>query len=226
MGHPATLLQLLDRLNRKERFFLVGYALGNPRFQLSDEFRAALGQTLGLSIPMDALSFMDFHLDWLYAALMLHEAGPGKEVFDSPSFPRDPKSEKLPLKFNVNENPEDTDLLVAFDDEKEKVTHLILVEAKGVTGWSNRPIQSKGRRLRTIFGDQGDRFSTARPHFVIASPRPPQHLKHEGLPGFMLKGNPFLWMELRVPPHRIEIERHDETAGKLPKDRLHWRVKS
>ena len=220
MVYSATLLQLLDRFNRKERFFLVAYALGNPRFQVSDEFRAALGKIVGASIPMDALCFMDYHLDWLYAALILARASPEEEVFDSPNF-MGATNDDPP--FNVNTNQEDIDLLVAFDEGED--THLILVEAKGVTGWGNAQIQSKGRRLRTIFGDEGNGYPGVIPEFVIASPRRPKRLKEAGLPSFMRKGDPFLWMALRVPPHRIEIERYDKSLSKALKAGQHWRVK-
>ena len=41
----------LKRFNRKERFFLVGMALGNPAFQLSDAFRKQLNNLLKVDIP-------------------------------------------------------------------------------------------------------------------------------------------------------------------------------
>ncbi len=34
-----TLMEHLESFNRKERFFLVGNALGNPDFQLSTDFQ-------------------------------------------------------------------------------------------------------------------------------------------------------------------------------------------
>ena len=68
-----TFLKLLESFNRKERFFLVGQALGNPKFQLSDGFRSMLGgqDAFGIVPPKDALVFMDYHLDWLHASLFL-----------------------------------------------------------------------------------------------------------------------------------------------------------
>ena len=71
----ATLLEYLESFNRKERFFLVGEALGNPAFRLSSDFRTRLGAVFGLAIPNDALVAMDYHLDWIYASLVLAAGG-------------------------------------------------------------------------------------------------------------------------------------------------------
>ena len=69
-----TFLKLLESFNRKERFFLVGQALGNPNFQLSDGFRSMLGgqDAFGIVPPKDALVFMDYHLDWLMPVYSCH----------------------------------------------------------------------------------------------------------------------------------------------------------
>ena len=49
-----TLLEHLESFNRKERFFLVGNALGNPDFQLSAEFQAKLAEAFGIRPPNSA----------------------------------------------------------------------------------------------------------------------------------------------------------------------------
>ena len=67
-----SLLHYLCQFNAKERFFLVGHVLGNPQFTLDSAFRAELSKTMNLSLPGDLFCAMDFHLDWLYAALQLH----------------------------------------------------------------------------------------------------------------------------------------------------------
>ena len=48
------LISLLESLNRKERFFLVGEALGNRSFRLGQNFRISLENASGVSIPPDA----------------------------------------------------------------------------------------------------------------------------------------------------------------------------
>ena len=48
---------------------------GEPRFRLSKRFRDKLGQAMGRDIPSNSMAWMDFHLDWLYAALLLSVGG-------------------------------------------------------------------------------------------------------------------------------------------------------
>jgi len=44
MSKGSGLLHHLQEFNRKERFFLVGMAPGNPEFRLGEEFRERLAQ--------------------------------------------------------------------------------------------------------------------------------------------------------------------------------------
>jgi len=148
--------------------------------------------------------------------------------FPTPRFPSGQKG-KSPL--NVNANQEDIDLLVAFD--KGPVTHLVLVEAKGVTQFGNAQLISKGRRLKHIFGRAGDKYPSVSPHFLLASPARPklhsteyhQGLKTKGIPQWMLSDGDFIHIELLVPADRIVIERFDKESGKASKVGNQWRVK-
>ena len=121
----AALLEYLESFNRKERFFLVGEALGNPAFRLSSDFRARLGAAFALAIPDDALVAMDYHLDWIYVSLVL-DAGDNESAVL-------PNDERL-----VSGNQEDVDLLVAFDDGR--TVQLLLLEAKAETGCNGRNV--------------------------------------------------------------------------------------
>lgn len=161
------LVETLERLNRKERFFLVGQALGNPEFELAPAFMKQIADVQGIeTLPTGAVRcFMDFNLDWLYAALILASAE-HHEPFHSPAFIG---TESCPSIWNVNTNQEDVDLLVVY--EQDAVTQLILIEAKGASSWSIGQIASKTRRLRRIFGEDGQAFDTVEPHFVIMSPK-------------------------------------------------------
>lgn len=47
----SAFVDYLWSFNRKERFFLVGTALGNPDFRLDAEFRRRLGDRFALEIP-------------------------------------------------------------------------------------------------------------------------------------------------------------------------------
>ena len=66
-----TLMEHLESFNRKERFFLVGNALGNPDFQLSTDFQTKLNTAFGIQPPNSAFVAMDYHLDWLHAGPFL-----------------------------------------------------------------------------------------------------------------------------------------------------------
>lgn len=57
------LIEQLARFNRKERYYVVAWALGNPQFALCADFREQLGTAIGLPIPADAYVAMDYHLD-------------------------------------------------------------------------------------------------------------------------------------------------------------------
>jgi hypothetical protein len=54
------------------------------------------------------------------------------------------------------------DYLVAYDSGDD--THLILVEAKGVTGWTNKQMASKVGRLVQIFGNDGTMWAGLESH--------------------------------------------------------------
>lgn len=60
------LISLLKYFNRKERFFLIGQALGNKDFKISDEFRGVISKKIKVDIPPDAFAALDCHLDWIY----------------------------------------------------------------------------------------------------------------------------------------------------------------
>lgn len=66
-----TLIEHLESFNRKERFFVVGAALGNPSFRLGQEFKSTLGAVFNFYVPHDAFAAMGYHLDWIHAALLL-----------------------------------------------------------------------------------------------------------------------------------------------------------
>ena len=222
------LVTMLDRFNRKERFFLVASAVvGKPQFRLSSKFRGEVKSALGLEVPVDATAWVDYHLDWLYAALVLWRTG-GEGPFPSPKFPPAKKGDP---ELNVNANQEDIDLLVAF--KKGAITHLLLIEAKGVTSFGNAQLISKARRLARIFGATGRHYQDVIPHFLLASPTKPklhsedyrQGLKIQDIPSWMLKDGDFVHVPLPVPDDRIVIERFDKTLGKASKGGQHWRVK-
>ena len=81
----SNLIKLLEQFNRKERHFLALRLMGKEKFQLPDEFRKDLEQNIDIDgdIPCSAVAFIDFHLDWVLAALEAHKRGDTEGTFDT-----------------------------------------------------------------------------------------------------------------------------------------------
>ena len=206
------LLKILESFNRKERFFLIAQALGcsnsgEPAFSLSDSFRKQLNKifkltNIDVAIPEEpAMVFvaMDYHLDWLQAALTLADNQDGESKFSN-------KGEKGPV---IEGTQKDVDLLVAF--KAGETFHLILVEAKAYSVWTNDQLSSKAARLRTIFGEDGKKWSDVQPYFWTMAPRDPnksKRLRRECLPKWMLNNDRELqWLRLQLPKSKRRMVR-------------------
>ena len=156
-------MRLIDNLkafNRKERFILLHKVLGfsDQSFRLGDAFRAELSECLKVDIPPDAFVAMDYHFDWLQMAMFLIDyPRPGGPI-------PNPGNKDL-----VVGNQQDIDVLIAF--EKDARTHLVLVEAKGDTAWSNDQLELKVERLQRIFAKDRPGRDAVEPHFVMMSPK-------------------------------------------------------
>jgi len=202
------LIDCLRSFNAKERFFLLAQALGNPSFVPSSCFRKELGRVVELEIPQDPLSAMDYHIDWIYAGLQFAADSQKVRIYSN--------AEGI-----IRAQQEDVDYLVAFDDGDD--THLILIEAKGVTGWTNKQIDSKIRRLVQIFGNDGTMWAGVIPHFVIMSPRRPSGLTTNAWPEWVAPNGEVPWLELSVPKGLRAVTRCD-AHGKRDARGRHWRV--
>ena len=199
----------LESFNRKERFFLVGWALGNREFRLGPAFRRRLSSVVSPSVPSDSFVAMDYHLDWIYASALLAATGDTNTVH--------PNKDGL-----VSGSQEDMDLVVAFS--AGETAHLIMVEAKGVTAWTNKQATSKARRLEAIFGQRGDTWPHIRPHFVIVSPREPEELDCSSWPGWMKRddGRPY-WIRMELPGGLFRVTRCEE-SGKVSREGRYWKA--
>ena len=211
------LIQILKRLNRKERFYLIGEALGNAGFQLSDDFQKRLGGCLGLTepIPQNAFAAMDYHLDWIAAAI--------RQVMDSGSdgpF----QNEESGGRNLVTGSQEDIDFLVAFEDASG-IHNLILLEVKGYTSWDNKQMLSKAKRLSLIFGERGDRCDGVRPYLCLVSPRRPQRLDYSSWPAWWKDqdDHPY-WLELNLPGDRQMVTRWDANENRRSQSGDHFKI--
>ena len=196
----SAVLEFLEAFNRKERYFLIKEALGS--FSLSTAYRTQLGHTLRITIPENAYVAMDYHLTWLYASLFL--AGEGVTLSGAIKRVNDNESEI------VRGNQEDIDLLVAFDEAD--VTHVIVIEAKGVTGWTNSQLKSKAKRLMEIFGEAGADRANVKPHFVLTSPKESQGIDSSEWPNWMRENDVVAWMPLTIPSNLLRVSRCDDKA--------------
>lgn len=206
------LLDWLWALNRKERYYLLSQALGG--FSLAPQFAAELSRVARVPIPPNALAYMDYHLDWVYAALKVWDQPTSithTEYQDSPDFAQ-PGKDKGPI--FVNHDMEDIDLLVAF--RHGDLDHLIFVEAKGETAWNNAQMESKIYRLNRIFEEAPQHV---RPLLVLVSPGKPKLLKVPSYAEDWAYLSPTTWkhLELTVPPGRRKLERPSKGSNQ-------WRV--
>ena len=204
------LLKILESFNRKERFFLIAQALGcsnsgEPAFSLSDSFREKLNKIIEpTAIPEEpAMVFvaMDYHLDWLQAALILAHTSQDEKS----KFCNEGKEGQV-----IEGTQKDVDLLVAFKDGE--TFHLILVEAKAYSGWTNDQLSSKAARLRTIFGEDGKKWSDVQLYFCVMSPKESERLNRGPLPKWMLDNKGELqWLPLQLPKSkRRVVSRYDK----------------
>lgn len=148
---------------------LIDYALGS--FTLADQFRRDLEVCLKLDIPAESFIALDYDLEWLTASLLAPE-----HPDEATNFRR--IYEGVPSTFP------DVDLLIAF--RSGEVFYLILVEAKGYTGWLNKQMLVKAKYLAKVFGDKGDNYPGAVPHFCMVAPKdPPERLTTGEWPQWM-----------------------------------------
>ena len=204
----SDLIELLKLFNKRERYFLIDYALGG--FSLADRFRGALENEFGLAIPAEAFIAMDYDLEWLAASLLASKHSDGATNFGR-------VYEGVPGTYP------DVDLLIAF--KSEEAYHLILAEAKGYTSWLNNQMKVKSEYLATVFGDKGGNHRGVVPHFcLVASKEPPQRLTTGDWPDWMTRdnGRPH-WLEMPIPEERLVVTRKGTNRDDLPEGQVRIR---
>jgi len=106
------------------------------------------------------------------------------------------------------------------DGEK---SHLVLLEAKGVGGFTNHQLQSKIGGFRDIFGDGGDKYPGVIPHFITVSPKKPGRIRADGWPSWVLRNGEIPWIEMTIPDGLKRVTRCDE-AGSASAEGRWWRT--
>lgn len=165
----------LHNFNRKERDHLMKFALSDspsyPRIS-KDLWRAIRPKNAKTKRPNPEQMFvgMDYHLNWLYAALVLSNEYEQQGIRNQPNaWPADIPAEKG--SFPIQGNQQDVDLLVAFQNS-DKELHLILIEAKLDTGWKSEQFLSKVQRIDAIkqVVDDFEPELKTKWQFLLASP--------------------------------------------------------
>jgi hypothetical protein len=216
-------------LNRKERYWLISWAIRDTGFSLSEDFRKVLGDAVGLDIPADAYCAMDYHLDWIHASLHLAKLGVRSAPFGNKRHPPEKivyvgKAEP-PKERDISANQEDIDFVIEFGDRD--LRHLVLVEAKGDSGFLNKQMSHKALRLGIIFGQNGDQWIGVKPYFAITSPKCPRNLECCDWPRWMVsmvnnKPSP-IHVELPFPRNPGRVTRCD-VDEKPDADGTFWTV--
>lgn len=204
------IIEYLASFNRKERFHLVGQLLGNTKFTLDPNLFRKILNMLALDTPTYYFSAMDYHLDWIYASLALaHNKASGIRQRDNSC---------------ISATNEDVDFLLAFMDDSGK-THIVMIEAKGETSFSNKQLHNKAKRLAAIFGSNNEEWSDVIPHFLICSPEKPTLLDIKEVPPFMLNKNNdgLMWFRLYMPANQRKVTRCNED-GSASRDGQYWKI--
>ena len=195
----------LERFDSHERGILLQWMSGKS-FVIGDELNTQLEKMLGEKVPSDAFVAMDFTLDWLYAAVRCwHDP----TLWEGDWIPR-------PASHEIKASQEDIDLVAAW--ERAGVPHLLLIEAKGFTGWSNKQLSSKAMRLKALFDDPA--FAGVRTSFVLVGPQKSANLKVDAWPSVMQRDGRFHFLQVGDPGPRWSIQRDAAT-----RDWSKWRIK-
>ncbi len=204
------ILEYLESFNRKERFHLIGQLLGNADFRLAPIVLTKILSIVNLEPPLHYFSAMDYHIDWIYASLYL--ALNDRET----AIERDRSC--------ISATQEDVDFLVAFLDDAG-VTHIIMIEAKGDTSFTNAQLLSKAERFRAIFGQDGTRWQNVQPHFLVCSPMKSKRLELDKLPSFMVNSETgeLNWFRLYMPINQRKVTQCDR-GGKPAQGGDFWKV--
>ncbi|WP_421288350.1 hypothetical protein [Aeromonas veronii] len=211
------LIDNLKSFNRKERFYLIGQMLGNPEFRMDENQLDEISKLIKVKIPSEYFAAMDYHLDWIYASLFLTQEH-GEKIFQRNFIDNNKK-----VDLQISGTQEDVDFLLAFIDPENK-THIVMIEAKGDSYFSNGQLDSKNKRFKAIFGNENT-WPNVRPHFIICSPKKPQKINIEEPAYFMFKNFTLPWLELDMGNGKNKVTRCVQN-GEPSNNGEHWKVES
>ncbi|MGU5696294.1 hypothetical protein ACV1D9_03845 [Aeromonas allosaccharophila] len=215
------LIDNLKSFNRKERFYLIGQMLGNQEFRMDENQLDEISKLIKVKIPSEYFAAMDYHLDWIYASLFL------TQEHDEKIFPRNFIDNNKKVDLQISGTQEDVDFLLTFVDH-ENTTHIVMIEAKGDSYFSNAQLNSKNKRFNAIFGDE-DTWPNVKPHFLLCSPKEPQNVSIENPAYFMCpQESQLIWFPLVMDTGKNKVTRcmDSEKNFKPSSEGSHWKVES
>lgn len=218
-----SIAKTLQRFNRKERYWVVRNALGEASERLSPVFCERLQAVLApRNVHIDpgrAWWAIDYHLDWLYAALHVHIKGLALNRAVQNGAEASP---------SIKGQQEDIDLIVASGRE------VILIEAKAFGAWTNSQLMSKLRRLNAFGANEDGVVADAeapthtapRLHFVVMSRGAPAKLDPElPWPKWTRRGEEPFWLELNIGADGPDLNvGRTDNGGAAAKLGDHWAV--
>ncbi|WP_429238897.1 hypothetical protein [Aeromonas veronii] len=181
-----------------------------------------ISNLIGLTIPRKYFAAMDYHLDWIYASLFLTQ-NDANTAFKRNSIEND----GVKIDYQISGTQEDVDFLLAFVDH-ENTTHIVMIEAKGDSYFTNAQLNSKNKRFKAIFGDE-DTWPNVKPHFLLCSPKEPQNVTIEDPVYFMLtKDKNPIWFPLLMGTGKNKVTRcmDDDKNNKPSSEGDHWKVEN
>lgn len=205
---------ILQSFNKKERYWLVRNCLGSA--PLNESFLKRLNCELSSRDVQlkssTALWAVDYHLNWVVAAIRWHVSAPNWQVQGND-------------KNLIQGNQEDIDLIIANGKD------LILVEAK-FGGWNKddcEQLNSKLGRLRGLCDDTTGKVlgTSLRMHFVLMSQKEPDsgRLKNVKWPPWAIHDETPYWVKLEVEPIPHLACFRCDNEKRQDKDGGHWTVR-
>ncbi|MFQ2059345.1 hypothetical protein ACK349_00120 [Aeromonas veronii] len=188
---------------------------------MDDDQLDEISKLIKVKIPSEYFAAMDYHLDWIYASLFL------TQEHDEKIFPRNFIDNNKKVDLQISGTQEDVDFLLAFIDHKNK-THIVMIEAKGDSYFSNAQLNSKNKRFKAIFGDENT-WPNVRPHFLLCSPKEPQNVSIQDPVYFMLaKDQSPIWFPLLMGTGKNKVTRcmDDDKNNKPSSEGDHWKVEN
>ncbi|HHQ4573066.1 TPA: hypothetical protein ACSP3H_003979 [Aeromonas veronii] len=185
---------------------------------MDDKQLDKISKLIEVKIPREYFAAMDYHLDWIYASLYLTKNNTASCV--ERNFIEE---NGIAIDYQISGTQEDVDFLIAFVDH-ENTTHIVMIEAKGDSYFSNGQLDSKNKRFKAIFGNENT-WPNIRPHFLICSPKEPQKINIEDPAYFIFKNSELLLLKLDMGDGKKKVTRcnKDDKACNYGK---HWKIES